>query len=108
VIAATGWVLRQFTDAALPWWDATASGLAVCAQLLLMRKVFETWSLWIAVDVLSIGIYFAKGVYLTAALYAVFLSLATMGWLAWRREICAAADPVPLLPWKDHRKTLQA
>ena len=45
--------------------------------------------LWIAiaVDVLGIGVYQAKGLYVTAGLYAVFLVLATCGLIAWARTV---------------------
>jgi nicotinamide mononucleotide transporter len=76
--------LGTWTDASLPWWDTLTTVLSIAAQLLLMRKVLENWVCWIAVDVLSIGLYVAKGVYLTAGLYGVFLVLAVLGWRAWR------------------------
>jgi nicotinamide mononucleotide transporter len=76
--------LGTWTDASLPWWDTLTTVLSIAAQLLLMRKVLENWVCWIAVDVLSIGLYLAKGVYLTAGLYGVFLVLAVLGWRAWR------------------------
>ena len=56
-IIAVGALFDQYTDAHIPFWDAAASGTSVVAQLLLMRKKLENWYLWIAVDVLSIGIY---------------------------------------------------
>ena len=52
-----------------------------------MRRKLENWYLWIAVDILSVGIYLYKELYLTAGLYAVFLALAIGGLLAWRREL---------------------
>ncbi len=36
-------------------------------------------------DVLAIGVYQAKGLHATTALFAVFLVMATSGWIAWRR-----------------------
>jgi nicotinamide mononucleotide transporter len=76
--------LSRWTDASLPWWDVPTTLLSVTAQLLLMRKVLENWLCWIAVDLLSIGLYLAKGVYLTAGLYGVFLVLAVLGFREWR------------------------
>lgn len=64
-----------------------ASGGSVVAQLLLLRKKLENWVIWIAVDVLSIGIYLYKDVYLTAGLYVVFLLLAIGGLIGWRRSM---------------------
>jgi nicotinamide mononucleotide transporter len=84
-IAAVGYAFDTYTDAHIPFWDAAASGASVVAQILLMRKKLENWYIWIAVDVLSIGIYIYKEVYLTAGLYVVFLGLAIGGLFAWRR-----------------------
>jgi nicotinamide mononucleotide transporter len=86
-ILAIGWMFRSYTDAHLPFWDSTISGLSVAAQILLVRKKIENWILWIVVDVLSIGVYFYKQVYLTSALYAVFLVLATQGLFEWKKRI---------------------
>ncbi|HEU4321750.1 MAG TPA: nicotinamide riboside transporter PnuC [Roseiflexaceae bacterium] len=86
-VALVGWLFASYTDAHLPFWDAAASGASVVAQVLLMRRKLENWYLWIAVDILSVGIYLYKQLYLTAGLYVVFLALAIGGLLAWRREL---------------------
>jgi nicotinamide mononucleotide transporter len=86
-VALLGFLFHTFTDAALPYVDSTASGMSVVAQLLMMRKKLEHWYLWIAVDVLSVGIYIYKDIYLTAGLYVVFLLLSIKGLLAWRTEV---------------------
>jgi nicotinamide mononucleotide transporter len=39
------------------------------------------------VDVLSIGIYFYKGLYISTVLYATFLALATFGFIGWRKTL---------------------
>ncbi len=102
IVAATfsavvliGFLFSRFTDASLPYLDSTASGMSVVAQLLMMRKKFEHWYLWIAVDILSIGIYIYKEVYLTAALYLVFLLLCIHGLRSWRGALAEleSADP---------------
>ena len=87
VVPVVATALVRYTDASLPFWDTTASVLSVAAQLLLMRKIFETWVVWIAVDVLSIGIYAVKHAWVTAGLYAIFLVLACVGLWAWRRAL---------------------
>jgi len=90
--AVTGFLLKTRTDASLPYWDAFTTCFSIAAQLLLMRKVLESWALWIAVDVAAIGVYFVKEAYVTCGLYAVFLGLATWGGLAWRAELNANAS----------------
>jgi nicotinamide mononucleotide transporter len=77
--------LRRTTDASLPWLDSALTVLSLIAQGLLSYKYIENWYLWITVDVFSIGMYEYKGLHVTAALYAVFLCLATAGLLRWQR-----------------------
>ena len=82
-IFALGYVMTTYTDASLPYWDATTTILSVIAQFLLAKRILENWFIWIVVDILAIGIYIAKGLEPTAALYAVFLILASVGLLTW-------------------------
>ncbi len=89
-VAGIGFLFNTYTDAALPYLDSTASGMSVVAQLLMMRKKFEHWYVWIAVDVLSIGIYIFKEVHLTAGLYLVFLMLCIKGLAEWKKELARA------------------
>jgi nicotinamide mononucleotide transporter len=84
--AMDGWVMHRYFGAALPWWDATIVVLSLIAQYLLARKVLESWLIWIAVDILALGVYAARGLYLTTGLYAVFLVLATLGLVQWIRS----------------------
>jgi nicotinamide mononucleotide transporter len=82
-----GYFLAAKTDAALPYWDSTATVLSLIAQWMLARKLIENWYLWITVDVLSIGMYTSKQLYLTAVLYVAFLVLAALGWVEWRKSL---------------------
>ncbi len=86
-VLVLGLLMDRNTDAALPYWDATTTVLSVIAQYFLARKFLENWMLWITVDVLAIGIYSAKGLYIFSALYGFFLVLATIGLVAWWRSI---------------------
>ena len=88
-VVLIGFLFSTFTDAALPYLDSTASGMSVVAQLLMMRKKFEHWYLWITVDVLSIGIYIYKNIPLTAGLYFIFLVLCIKGLIEWRKELAS-------------------
>lgn len=80
-----GWAMARFTDAALPYADATIAGASVVAQVLLAMRRVENWALWIAIDVLSVAVYIDRALYLTAGLYVVFLLLASAGLIAWAR-----------------------
>lgn len=82
-----GLVMSTYTDAELAYWDASTTIMSLIATWLMARKVLASWYFWIAVDVLAIGIYTVKELYLTAGLYAVFLGLAITGYFAWRRSL---------------------
>jgi nicotinamide mononucleotide transporter len=55
------------------------------------RKLLEAWLVWLAVDVLYVGMFVFKGLYPTAGLYGVFLVLAAMGFVEWRRAMRSSA-----------------
>jgi nicotinamide mononucleotide transporter len=84
---AQGFALVNYTDASLPYWDSSITVLSLIAQWMMARKYLENWMLWIAVDVLGIGVYQAKGLYVTSGLYVVFLIMATCGLVAWWRAL---------------------
>jgi nicotinamide mononucleotide transporter len=84
-VAAIGTAMGRFTDASDPYWDVAIAVLSVIAQILLARRRLENWIVWIIVDVLAIGLFWKQGLHPTAALYAVFLVLATAGFFAWAR-----------------------
>ena len=83
--ALWGYGMHRFTDASFPWLDATLAITSVAAQILMSRRAVESWWLWIAVDIGSVGLYAAKALWLTTLLYAIFLALAVWGLIDWRR-----------------------
>lgn len=82
---ALGALMHTHTDAALPWLDAMLAALSLVAQWWEARRHAATWWLWIVVDIVYVGMYAAKSLHLTAALYAVFIALAVMGLRAWTK-----------------------
>lgn len=82
-----GEILARYTSASLPYWDATATSFSVLAQWLLAEKKLENWLFWIFVNILYIGIYFAKDLLASAAVYAVLLVLAVKGYRKWKAEL---------------------
>ena len=92
--ALLGTLLHRTTDAALPYMDSFLSCTSLVAQWMMTRKLLENWLVWIGVDVLYVGMFIFKGLYLTAGLYAVFLALAVKGYLDWRRSLREHTTPV--------------
>ena len=83
--ALLAWFLGTFTNTDVPRIDGFLTAGSLLGQLLLSYKKAENWLVWIVVDVLYVGLYLYKSLVLTAVLYAVFIVLATIGWLKWRQ-----------------------
>ncbi len=95
-VAALDAVLRHTSDT-VPFLDSVTSTASIVGQWMMTRKILENWTVWIAVNVLSIGMYVYKGLNQTAALYVGFLVLAIMGYVKWHRSYltdrAAAGEP---------------
>lgn len=82
---AWGYFMATYTNAALPYLDSFITAASLIAQWLMARKILESWFFWIIVDIVAVGVYFIKNLYLTTGLYAVFLVMATIGFFEWQK-----------------------
>jgi nicotinamide mononucleotide transporter len=80
-----GWLLDRHTDSDVPYLDALPTVGSLTGQFLLGRKLVENWLVWFAVNVVSVGLFAVKGLWLTVILYTLFAVLSVVGWRAWRR-----------------------
>lgn len=89
--AALCFLLVRFTNSTVPFWDAMTTAASIVAMWMLSRKYAEQWLVWLAVDLVTVGLYLYKGIPLTAGLYALYSVLAVAGYLRWRKLIRTAA-----------------
>ncbi|XWN36960.1 MAG: nicotinamide riboside transporter PnuC [Balneola sp.] len=87
-------VLINFTDSDVPFWDATTTAFAILGMWLMARKKLENWIAWIITDLISIPLYFYKGLVLTSFQFLIFTVLATMGYFAWKKSLENGAGSV--------------
>jgi len=80
-----GLSLHYFTDAALPMLDSQLAAFSLLATYWTSRKHIATWVLWVFVDIVYVGMFMYKELFLTAALYAAFVGLAAFGWWQWEQ-----------------------
>jgi len=80
-----GWLLHRFTNAYAPFVDSTVLAFSVLAQLLLMRRKLEAWWFWLLVNTICVPLYLARGLTLTAVLFAAFWVNALVALVRWRR-----------------------
>lgn len=79
--------LAYCTDSRVPVWDSMSTALSIIAMFMLSRKYVEQWLVWLAVDMISAGLYMYKGIPITAGLYILYCILAAAGYLRWCKEL---------------------
>lgn len=84
--ASFAW-LRTSTDSPVPVWDSLALALSVVATYGQARKLLESWWVWIAVDVVSVPLFFSRGLPLIALLYLVYGLICINGLVSWRAAL---------------------
>lgn len=82
----SGFLLAQYTNAALPFLDSFTTVGGVITTWMVARKVLENWLYWIVIDLISIYVYTARSLDLTAVLFGGYVLLAVAGFLEWRRH----------------------
>jgi nicotinamide mononucleotide transporter len=81
------YLLINHTDSTVPNVDAATTAVFIVGMWLMALKKIENWIYWIIGDIISIPLYFSKGLVLTSFQYTVFLILAILGYLEWRNKI---------------------
>jgi len=83
------WGLSSYTNAELVVANSISTIMSFIAMWMSARKLLENWWVWLAVNVLSIGIYTAQGIHAYAVLYTVYLIMALQGYRAWSASMAA-------------------
>jgi nicotinamide mononucleotide transporter len=87
VFAGVYFVLVMYTKSDVPVADSFTFSLGIIAQYLIARKKIENWHLWIIVNVVSIGLYVHKELYLMAGFYLLLIIMAVMGYKEWKKDL---------------------
>jgi len=80
-------VLTNYTDSTVPNWDSATTAIFIVGMWLMALKKIENWIFWIIGDLVSIPLYFHKGLVLTSFQFTVFLVIAILGYLEWRKKL---------------------
>jgi nicotinamide mononucleotide transporter len=90
--AVVAWLLHLGTDSVVPVPDAFVLAASLVATYAQAKKIFAHWYVWIVIDLVSIPLYFNRGLALTAILYIGFLALCLYGLVSWNRLRTSAAS----------------
>jgi nicotinamide mononucleotide transporter len=86
-MAAVLWITLVQLRGSAPPLDALITALSLCAQWQLNRRQVSSWYWWIAVDIISVPLYWSRGLYLIAVLYLVFLAICIHGLRSWKQAM---------------------
>uniref|UniRef100_UPI00404AB234 nicotinamide riboside transporter PnuC n=1 Tax=Flavobacterium sp. TaxID=239 RepID=UPI00404AB234 len=65
--------------------DALTTGLFFVGMWLMAKRKIENWILWIIADVISVPLYFYKGLTFSSFQFIVFTIIAILGYKEWKR-----------------------
>ena len=83
----SGYFFDNYTDASYPWLDSSLTCMSLAAQWMVAKKFIENWIVWIVADIIYIPLFLFKHLPLTAILYGIFLILAIIGYMDWKKKI---------------------
>lgn len=86
------YVLSHHTDSNVPIIDSATTSIFLVGMWLMAMKKVENWTFWIFGDLISIPLYAYKGLVLTSFQFSIFLVLAILGWIEWRKRIGSNSD----------------
>ena len=81
-----GYFLRNYTDAAFPYWDSLVTVWGVIATYAMAKKIMEHWLMWIVINLNCTAIYFFKHLFAFSPLYFIFTLLSVYGYLKWKKD----------------------
>lgn len=74
-------------DRLTDYFDTFTTGIFFAAMWLMANKKIEHWLLWIAGNIISIPLYFIKGLGFTGIQFTIFLILAILGYYQWKKSL---------------------
>ena len=72
-----------YMDSYIPYIDSFTTSIFLIGMWYMARKKIENWIYWIAGNIISVPLYFVKGLVFTSFQFFIFLILAVMGLIAW-------------------------
>jgi nicotinamide mononucleotide transporter len=78
--------LSLYSDSSRPFLDSLITWASLFSTYLVVQKVLENWIYWFFIDSASLLLYLERGLYQTAALFAIYLVLIILGWQRWNKQ----------------------
>ena len=83
----SGLLLKSYTDAALPFFDAFVTWGAVVATYMVAKKLLENWIYWLVIDSISILLFISRDLFPTAFLFGLYIVIIFFGYKSWKKAL---------------------
>jgi nicotinamide mononucleotide transporter len=83
LIIPSGYLLKRFSSAALPYVDSFTTIFSFMATYMMAHMVLENWLYWIVIDSVSVFMYARRGLYIASGLFVIYTILAINGYFSW-------------------------
>jgi nicotinamide mononucleotide transporter len=83
MVPLLGYTMNQL-GASMPYLDAFTTCFAVLATVMVAHKVLENWHYWLVINVTSVYLFSSKELYLTAAMFVLYVVLTIIGYINWK------------------------
>lgn len=74
-------------DRVTDYFDTFTTGIFFAAMWMMANKKIEHWLLWIGGNIISIPLYFIKGLGFSGIQFSIFLVLAIFGYIEWKKHL---------------------
>lgn len=74
-------------DRTTDFFDTFTTGIFFAAMWMMANKKIEHWLLWIVGNIISIPLYFIKGLGFSGIQFTIFLVLAVLGYKQWKKSL---------------------
>lgn len=81
-------------DRLTDYFDTFTTGIFFAAMWLMANKKIEHWLLWIVGNIISIPLYFIKGLGFSGIQFTIFLVLAYLGYKEWKKNLSSSRQTV--------------
>jgi len=85
-----GYLLDTSTESTVPYLDALGSFLSVLANWYLAKKIWQSWHIWIFVNILLFTLFMLQGLYLSALMEVILWGFSINGLISWRKDLKTA------------------
>ena len=92
ILAILSWIFIYFVYDYFDKWnnwiaylDNITTAIFFVAMWLMARRKIESWIFWIIGDLITVPLYFYKGLTISSIQYIIFLILAVLGYISWKK-----------------------